>query len=100
MVAATKVDARRLCLEIRARRHHRHGRRRRLRPRVARDRRAHRAGRLRRRRVIGVRAVAEFVESDALLATLRDIGVDYVQGYTVHEPEPLALAARGAAEPA
>lgn len=50
--------------------------------------------------MIGVRAVAEFVESDALLATLRDIGVDYVQGYTVREPEPLALAARGAAEPA
>ncbi|HEX7686589.1 MAG TPA: EAL domain-containing protein, partial [Burkholderiaceae bacterium] len=49
-------------------------------------------------RVIGVRTVAEFVESDALLATLRDIGVDYVQGYTVHKPEPLALAARGAAE--
>jgi diguanylate cyclase (GGDEF)-like protein/PAS domain S-box-containing protein len=45
-------------------------------------------------RVIGVRTVAEFVESDALLSTLRDIGVDYVQGYTVHKPEPLAQAAR------
>ena len=39
--------------------------------------------------VIGVKTVAEFVESDAILAILRDIGVDYAQGYLIHRPEPL-----------
>jgi len=40
--------------------------------------------------VMGIRTIAEFVESDAIVATLADIGVDYVQGYGVHRPEPLA----------
>jgi diguanylate cyclase (GGDEF)-like protein/PAS domain S-box-containing protein len=39
--------------------------------------------------VMGIRTIAEFVESDEILGKLRDIGVDYVQGYNVHKPEPL-----------
>jgi len=33
--------------------------------------------------------VAEFVVSDAVLATIRGLGVDYAQGYALHVPEPL-----------
>lgn len=34
------------------------------------------------------KSVAECVENDYLLEKLREIGVDYVQGYAVHIPEP------------
>ncbi len=39
---------------------------------------------------MGLKTVAEYVESDQALALLRQIGVDYVQGNGVHSPEPLA----------
>ncbi len=35
-----------------------------------------------------LRTVAEFVENDAILARLAEIGVDYAQGYHIHPPEP------------
>jgi EAL domain-containing protein (putative c-di-GMP-specific phosphodiesterase class I) len=38
---------------------------------------------------MGLKTVAEYVESDQTLALLRQIGVDYVQGNGVHSPEPL-----------
>jgi diguanylate cyclase (GGDEF)-like protein len=38
---------------------------------------------------MGLKTVAEYVESDQALALLRQIGVDYVQGNGVHSPEPL-----------
>jgi len=38
---------------------------------------------------MGLKTVAEYVESDQILALLRQIGVDYVQGNGVHCPEPL-----------
>lgn len=38
---------------------------------------------------MGLKTVAEFVESAAILALLQQIGVDYVQGNVVHCPEPL-----------
>ncbi len=38
---------------------------------------------------MGLKTVAEYVESDEILAELRLIGVDYVQGSRVHSPEPL-----------
>jgi diguanylate cyclase (GGDEF)-like protein len=38
---------------------------------------------------MGLKTVAEYVESDQALALLREIGVDYVQGNGVHCPEPL-----------
>lgn len=38
---------------------------------------------------MNLRTVAEYVESDQILALLRQMGVDYVQGNGVHQPEPL-----------
>jgi len=37
--------------------------------------------------VAGLKTIAEFVESDAILAHLMDIGFDYAQGYAIHSPE-------------
>ena len=39
--------------------------------------------------VMGLETIAEFVESDAILERLRDIGVDYAQGYGIAMPKPL-----------
>ncbi len=39
-------------------------------------------------KIIGIRTIAEFVEDDGILDALRRIGVDYVQGYALHRPEP------------
>ncbi|MEJ2392632.1 MAG: EAL domain-containing protein [Gammaproteobacteria bacterium] len=36
--------------------------------------------------VMNIRTVAEFVENEAVLAKLRELGVDYAQGYHVHTP--------------
>jgi len=38
---------------------------------------------------MGLKTVAEYVESDRILALLRQIGVDYVQGSGIHRPQPL-----------
>ena len=40
-------------------------------------------------RVVGVQTVAEFVDSAEVLERVREIGVDFAQGYFVHRPEPL-----------
>ncbi|MHB1215826.1 MAG: DUF1631 family protein [Thiobacillus sp.] len=45
---------------------------------------------------LGLLTVAEYVESPMLLNALREIGVDYVQGYAIHKPcrlDELALEA-------
>lgn len=39
--------------------------------------------------VMGKRTVAEFVENEAILRKLREIGVDYAQGYGIAKPRPL-----------
>jgi len=39
--------------------------------------------------VMGMETIAEFVESDEITEMLRDIGVDYVQGYAFGAPIPL-----------
>ncbi|MGE0483018.1 MAG: EAL domain-containing protein [Gammaproteobacteria bacterium] len=39
--------------------------------------------------VMGMRTIAEFVENDEIKGMLREIGVDYAQGYGVGRPRPL-----------
>ena len=43
-------------------------------------------------KVMGKRIIAEFVENDAILEKLREIGVDYVQGYGISRPAPITEA--------
>ena len=40
-------------------------------------------------RSMGIQTVAEFVENDGILEKLREIGVDYAQGYGIARPGPL-----------
>ena len=40
--------------------------------------------------VMGKQTIAEFVESDRVIAALREIGVDFAQGYGVAKPRPFA----------
>ncbi|MDR3087185.1 MAG: EAL domain-containing protein, partial [Azoarcus sp.] len=41
-------------------------------------------------RAHGLRTVAEFVHNSSILQIIREIGVDYAQGFYCHKPEPLA----------
>jgi len=47
--------------------------------------------------VMDKRTIAEFVENRAILNRLRDIGVDYAQGYGVEEPVPFRVGLGAAA---
>ena len=38
---------------------------------------------------MGMKTIAEFVENDEIKGMLRKIGVDYAQGYSIDEPQPL-----------
>ncbi|HEX4974544.1 MAG TPA: DUF1631 family protein [Pseudomonadales bacterium] len=38
---------------------------------------------------LGMKTIAEYVENDAILACLKEIGVDYAQGYLLGKPIPL-----------
>ncbi|KGM42095.1 diguanylate cyclase [Aquabacterium sp. NJ1] len=40
-------------------------------------------------RVLGIKTIAEFVETEATLHELRKLGVDHAQGYLIHKPQPL-----------
>lgn len=40
-------------------------------------------------KVMGKQTIAKFVESTAILNKLRDIGVDYAQGYGIGRPRPI-----------
>ncbi|WP_101927098.1 MULTISPECIES: EAL domain-containing protein [Luteimonas] len=40
--------------------------------------------------VMGLRTIAEFAEDEQIVARLREIGVDYAQGYALARPTPLA----------
>lgn len=42
-------------------------------------------------KVVGVKTIAEFVERTEVLNRLREIGIDYAQGYLLHRPEPILL---------
>jgi EAL domain-containing protein (putative c-di-GMP-specific phosphodiesterase class I) len=39
---------------------------------------------------LGKRTIAEWAETDQVLARLREFGVDFAQGFAIHEPCPLA----------
>ena len=39
--------------------------------------------------VMGKQTIAEFVENEAILVKLREIGVDYAQGYGIARPRPI-----------
>jgi EAL domain-containing protein (putative c-di-GMP-specific phosphodiesterase class I) len=39
--------------------------------------------------VMGLKTIAEYVESDAIMQRLAELNVDYVQGFGMHRPEPL-----------
>lgn len=39
--------------------------------------------------IMGIKTIAEFVDNEKMLDELRHIGVDFAQGYGVHQPEPL-----------
>jgi EAL domain-containing protein (putative c-di-GMP-specific phosphodiesterase class I) len=39
-------------------------------------------------RIVGALTVAEFVENEAIVKRLKELGVDYLQGYLIHRPEP------------
>ena len=41
--------------------------------------------------IMGLRTIAEWVQSEAILETLREIGVDYGQGYASGEPQPFVI---------
>lgn len=45
-------------------------------------------------RAHGLRTVAEFVHSNSILQIIREIGIDYAQGFYCHEPEPLDVLSR------
>jgi len=42
--------------------------------------------------VMGLKTIAEFVEDDAILAKLREMGIDYAQGFGVGRPEPILIS--------
>ena len=42
-------------------------------------------------RVVGVKTVAEFIDKPAVLQRMKELGVDYGQGFLLHYPEPLEL---------
>jgi len=49
--------------------------------------------------VVGKQTIAEFAESLEVCQLLRDMGVDYAQGYAIHRPEPLANLTNGGLAP-
>jgi len=40
-------------------------------------------------KVLGTRTIAEFVRNETILGMLREMGVDYGQGYAISKPKPL-----------
>jgi EAL domain-containing protein (putative c-di-GMP-specific phosphodiesterase class I) len=38
---------------------------------------------------MGMKTIAEFVESDKIKSLLKEMGVDYAQGYGIHTPQNL-----------
>jgi EAL domain-containing protein (putative c-di-GMP-specific phosphodiesterase class I) len=38
--------------------------------------------------VMGMKTIAEFVETDAIMEQVKEVGVDYAQGYSIGKPTP------------
>ena len=45
--------------------------------------------------LLGKHTIAEYAEDDATLAILRELGVDYAQGYGISKPQPLEIVLAG-----
>ena len=39
--------------------------------------------------VMGLKTIAEFVETEEILDSIRNLGVDYAQGYAISRPLPI-----------
>jgi EAL domain-containing protein (putative c-di-GMP-specific phosphodiesterase class I) len=39
--------------------------------------------------IMGLKTIAEYVENDEILAVIKEIGVDFAQGYGLSRPRPL-----------
>ena len=39
---------------------------------------------------LGMQAVAEYVENEEIFTVIREIGIDFAQGYAIGKPEPLS----------
>ena len=39
--------------------------------------------------VVGMKTIAEFVESPAVMTRLQRMGVDFAQGFLIHRPAPI-----------
>ena len=48
---------------------------------------------------MGKKIIAEYVENENILNKLREIGVDYAQGYAIAKPQSLIIASAVAAGP-
>lgn len=48
-------------------------------------------------KALGIKTVGEFVETEDTLQGLRDIGIDFAQGYAIHKPELLFAGSSGTA---
>ena len=40
-------------------------------------------------KVVGLETIAEYVDNPAVLSRIKELGVDYAQGYLIHKPEPI-----------
>jgi EAL domain-containing protein (putative c-di-GMP-specific phosphodiesterase class I) len=40
-------------------------------------------------KVMGKQTIAEYVESDDVLDSIKNLGIDYVQGFAIGRPQPL-----------
>ncbi|MDR1350666.1 MAG: EAL domain-containing protein, partial [Zoogloeaceae bacterium] len=50
-------------------------------------------------KVHGLKVIAEFVSSESILEVVRELGIDYAQGYARHVPEPLEHLVGGGGAP-
>ena len=49
--------------------------------------------------VMGKKTIVEFVENKEILACLKELGVDYAQGYHLGRPRPIKVPVLKASEP-